>query len=110
MSTFEEREKGFEAKFKLDQESKFKINARRNRLLGDWAAAKLGLSGGAAEAYAKQVVQADFQSAGDADVVEKVLKDLLTEKIAIDEAAVRKELDRLSAVARTQVMGESKPK
>ena len=68
MTTFDKREEGFEKKFALDEEQKFKAMARRNRLLGLWAAEKLGLSGDAATAYAKEVVAADFEEAGDDDV------------------------------------------
>ena len=75
MTTFDKREEGFEKKFALDEEQKFKAEARRNRLLGLWAAEKLGMSGDAATAYAKEVVAADFEEAGDADVQHKVLKD-----------------------------------
>ena len=76
MTTFDKREEGFEKKFALDEEQKFKAEARRNRLLGLWAAEKLGLTGDAATAYAKEVVAADFEEAGDGDVVRKVLGDL----------------------------------
>jgi len=73
MNPFERRKEGFEKKFALDQEQKFKAEARRNRLLGLWAAEKLGFTGEAAMAYAREVVAADFEEAGDADVVRKVL-------------------------------------
>ena len=73
MTTFDKREEGFEKKFALDEEQKFKAMARRNRLLGLWAAEKLGLSGEEANAYAKDVVAADFEEAGDNDVLQKVL-------------------------------------
>ena len=76
MTTFDKREEGFEKKFALDEEQKFKAEARRNRLLGLWAAEKLGISGDAATAYAKEVVAADFEEAGDADVLRKVMNDL----------------------------------
>ena len=76
MSGFDEREKSFEAKFKQDQELQFKVKARRNKLLGLWAAGKLGLSGAAADAYAKEVVRADFEAPGDDDVLKKVFGDL----------------------------------
>ena len=108
MSGFDDREKGFEAKFKLDQDTQFKVTARRNKLLGLWAAAKLGLAGDAADAYAKDVVLADFETAGDSDVIAKVLKDLVAKGVAVDEAAIRKELDRLAPVAREQIVNETK--
>ena len=72
MTTFDKREEGFEKKFAIDEELKFKANARRNRLLGLWAADKLGLSGAEADAYAKEVVVADFEEAGDDDVFRKI--------------------------------------
>ena len=74
MTTFDKREEGFEKKFALDEEQKFKAEARRNRLLGLWAAEKLGLTGDAATAYAKEVVAADFEEAGDAGRPNKVVK------------------------------------
>ena len=103
MAGFDDREKGFEAKFKVDQELEFKINARLNRLLGDWAAELMGLAGEALDAYAKEVVVADFDRPGDADVVEKVLKDLADKDIAMEEADIRKKMDELRAVAREQL-------
>ena len=105
MTTFEEREKGYEAKFKQDQEFQFKATARRNKLLGLWAAGKLGLSGGDAEAYAKEVVVADFEEPGDDDVLRKVAGDLDGRGVGADE--VRREMDRLMAVAAEQVASES---
>lgn len=104
MTTFNEREKGFEQKYKHDQELQFKVNARRNKLLGLWAAEQMGLSGADAEAYAKQVVQADFEQPGDADVVAKVVNDLSAKGRPMPELQVRKELDRLFAVAKEQIM------
>ena len=103
MAGFDDREKGFEAKFKVDQELEFKINARLNRLLGDWAGELMGLAGEALDAYAKEVVVADFDRPGDADVVEKVLKDLADKDIAMEEADIRKKMDELRAVAREQL-------
>ena len=87
MTTFDKREEGFEKKFALDEEQKFKAEARRNRLLGLWAAEKLGLSGDAASAYAKEIVAAEFGEGGDADVIRKVLGDLSAKGIAVTEAA-----------------------
>src|SRR5688572_27102211 len=75
MTTFDKREEGFEKKFALDEESRFKATARRNKLFGMWAAEKLGLTGDAADAYAKEVVMSDFEEAGDEDVFKKVRKD-----------------------------------
>jgi len=108
MATFDEREKGFVAKYRLDQETQFKITARRNRLLGLWAAEKLGIKGPAAETYAKEVVAADFEKPGDQDVVDKVRRDLEAKGVVLGVAAVRGELDRLAGVARDQVMAELK--
>src|SRR5664279_5583980 len=82
MSTFDKREEGFEKKFALDEEQKFKAEARRNKLLGLWVAEKLGLSGEAANTYAKDVIAAEFQEAGDADVVRKVIGDLKAKGVA----------------------------
>jgi hypothetical protein len=107
MSTFNEREKGFEQKYKHDQELQFKVNARRNKLLGLWAAEQMGIAGSAAEAYAKEVVAADFEKPGDSDVVAKVLKDLKAKGKTTTEPQLRKELDRLLAVAKEQVMKQS---
>ena len=102
MSGFDDREKGFEAKYRVDQELEFKINARRNRLLGAWAAELMGVTGEAAESYAKDVVAADFDNPGDDDVVQKVLKDLADKDVAMEEADIRKKMDELRAVARQQ--------
>lgn len=102
MSGFDDREKGFEAKYRVDQELEFKINARRNRLLGAWAAELMGVTGEAAESYAKDVVAADFDNPGDDDVVQKVLKDLADKDVAMEEADIRKKMDELRAVAREQ--------
>jgi hypothetical protein len=104
MTTFDEREKAFEAKYKRDNELQFKVTARRNRLLGDWAAAKMGLTGQAAADYAKEVVAADFNRPGDEDVAEKVLADLTAKKVAVSAGDVRKEMDRLLTVAKEQLM------
>ena len=103
MSTFDKREEGFEKKFALDEEQKFKAEARRNRLLGMWVAEKLGLTGEAATAYAKEVVASDFEEAGDADVVRKVLADLTAKGVAITEPQLRVKMDELMAQAIQQV-------
>jgi len=103
MTTFDKREEGFERKFALDEELKFKAEARRNRLLGLWAAAKLGIVGDAANAYAKEVVAADFEEAGDKDVLHKVLKDLAAKGDAITEAELRLKMSELMAEAVVQV-------
>lgn len=101
MSSFDKRQEGFEKKFALDEEQKFKAEARRNKLLGLWAAEKLGKTGDDAAAYAKEVVAADFEEAGDADVLRKVVTDLAGK--GVSEADVRKKMDELVAVAVTQI-------
>lgn len=109
MTTFNEREKGFENKYKHDQETQFKITARRNKLLGLWAAEKMGVSGPAADTYAKEVVAADFEKPGDDDVVEKVVKDLGDKGLSVTAHDIRVEMERLLPVARDQVLKEVKP-
>ncbi len=105
MSGFDERQKGFESKFKHDQELQFKVMARRNKLLGQWAAGKLGIAD--ADAYAKEVVSADFEKAGDSDVVEKILKDAKAKGVAMAEADLRAQMDHLLPVAKKQIMEQS---
>ena len=102
MTTFDKREESFEKKFALDEELKFKAEARRNRLLGLWAAEKLGITGDAATAYAKEVVAAEFEEAG-SDVLHKVLKDLTGKGNAITEADIRAKMGELLAVAVAEV-------
>ena len=104
---FKDREKGYEAKYQHDQEMLFKITARRNKLLGLWAAEIMGISGDAADEYAKEVVASDFEEAGDADVVRKVLGDLNDEGAPTDEAALRKQMDILGDAARDQIENEA---
>jgi hypothetical protein len=101
MTTFDKREEGFEKKFALDEELKFKADARRNKLLGLWAAEKLGISGDAANAYAKEVVAADFDKAGGA--AGKVTTDLAAKGVALTEAELRATMDQLMAEAIAQV-------
>ena len=103
MSSFDKREEGFEKKFAMDEESKFKAMARRNRLLGMWAAEKLGITGDAATAYAKDVVAADFEQPGENDVVHKVTRDLTAKGIAITEPQLRARMDELLEQAIQQV-------
>jgi hypothetical protein len=103
MSNFDKREEGFEKKYALDEEQKFKAEARRNKLLGQWAAEKLGISGDAATAYAKEVVASDFEEAGDGDVVRKVLGDLTAKGVAVTEPQLRVKMDELMATAVAQV-------
>lgn len=101
MTTFDKREEGFEKKFALDEEQKFKAEARRNKLLGLWAAELLGKSGDEAAAYAKEVVASDFDEAGDADVLRKVAKDLAPK--GVSEQQVRVKMDELVATAVAQI-------
>ena len=103
MTTFDKREEGFEKKFAIDEELRFKADARRNKLLGLWVAEQLGLSGEAAAAYAKEVVAADFEEAGDRNVVHKVTADLAAKGIAISDAALGAKMTELMAQAITQV-------
>jgi hypothetical protein len=103
MNGFDDREKGFEAKYKVDLENEFKVIARRNRLLGAWAAEQMGLTGDAVDSYAKEVVESDFTKPGEDDVVEKVLADFGDKGIAIDESALRRKMDELRAMAREQL-------
>ncbi len=107
MSTFNEREKGFEAKYKHDQDLQFKVMARRNKLLGLWAAGKMGVTGADADTYAKEVVISDFDRPGDDDVLEKVHGDLAAKGLDLTDKDVRKEMDRLLDVARQQVEAEN---
>lgn len=106
MPTFEDREKEFEARFKHDEELRFKMTARRNRLAGLWAAERMGLSGEAADAYAKTVVAAEFDKGGDAHVVEKLVADLAAKGQAVTADQVRFELDHFAATAKQQLMSE----
>lgn len=106
MTTFDDRKKAAEAKFKHDQEFQFKVVARRNKLLGLWAAERMGIAGADAEAYAKQVVLADFDEPGDDDVVRKVLGDLTEKGIEADAREIRRHMERLLEEAKTQVSAE----
>jgi hypothetical protein len=107
MSVFEDRERGEEAKFANDADMMFRIQARRNRLLGQWGAERMGLSAVEAEAYAKSVVQADFEEASDEDVVRKLLGDLISAGVDAEEAEVRTALAAKEVEARRALMGEA---
>jgi hypothetical protein len=107
MSTFDDRERAFEAKFARDEDMAFRITARRNKLLGQWAAAKMSLTPEETDAYAKAVVQADFEEAGDEDVIRKLLGDMLAANVEIDDATVRRAIEEQTVEARRQLM-ESK--
>lgn len=103
MTTFDEREKGFESKFALDQEQEFKAVARRNRLLGEWAADKMGLQGERRDDYARAVVKSDFEQPGDEDVYRKVMQDLEGAGLGVRESELRTKMDELLAQAREQI-------
>ncbi|MBM3928147.1 MAG: DUF1476 domain-containing protein [Sphingomonadales bacterium] len=105
MTTFDDRERAFETKFARDEEMAFRVTARRNRLVGQWAAEKMGLTPEETDAYAKAVVQADFEEAGDEDVIRKVVGDLTAAGIAdADESTVRRALDDALVEARRQLL------
>ena len=95
----DKRQEGFEPKFAHDEEMLFRANARRDKLLGLWAAEKLGLSGAEAEAYAKSMVVADFEEAGDEDVFRKVRADFDAKKVEQSDHQIRRHMDELLAVA-----------
>jgi hypothetical protein len=103
MTTFDKREEGFEKQFAHDEDLKFKAMARRNKLLGLWAAEKLGMAGADADAYAKEVVLADFEEAGDDDVLRKVRKDLEAKGVAQSDQQIRQKMDELLAQAVAQI-------
>jgi hypothetical protein len=104
MTQFEDRERAFESKFAHDEEMKFRITARRNRLLGQWAARKMGLSEAEADAYAKDVVRSDFEEAGEHDVIRKLLGDLIAAGVEVDEETVREAMRNKEIDARRQII------
>ena len=104
MTQFDDRERAFEAQFARDEELQFRVLARRNRLLGAWAAELMGLSAVEAESYAKDVVRADFEEAGDEDVIRKLLGDLTSAGIDVDETRIRDALGHKMVEARRQLM------
>lgn len=106
MSSFDDRKKGQEAKFAHDAELRFKAEARRNKLLGLWAAEQLGLSGDEAKAYASEVVAADFIEAGDGDVFRKVSEDFKAKGTSISDETLRQKMVELVAQAQEQVLAE----
>jgi hypothetical protein len=107
MTDFSDRERAEEAKYAMDEQTAFRVAARRNRLLGHWAAAKMGLTPEETDAYAKEVIQADFEEAGDEDVIRKVLGDLTAAGIDVDDAGVRAALEEKAIEAKRQLMSES---
>lgn len=106
MSQFDDRERAYEAKFAHDEEMNFRMIARRNRLLGEWAARKMGLSDEETASYAKDVVRADFEEAGDDDVVRKLVGDLTGAGVEIDEAQIREAIGHKTVEARRQIIQE----
>ena len=103
MTTFDKREEGFERKFAHDEELRFKATARRNKLIGLWAAEKLGLAGAAAENYAKDVVAADFEHPGSENVLGKLRKDFDTKGVATSDAEIRQVMNEMLAQAAAQI-------
>ena len=104
MTTFDDRERAFEAKFARDEEMVFRVIARRNRLVGQWAAAKMQLTPEETDAYAKAVVQADFEEAGDEDVIRKLLGDLTSAGVEMDEGRIREALADRTIEAKRQLV------
>jgi len=107
MTTFDDRERAFEKKFARDEEMQFRIIARRNKLLGQWAARQMGLSEAETESYAKDVVRSDFEEAGDHDVVRKVLGDLTAAGVDCDESRIVEMLGHKEVEARRQIIESS---
>lgn len=105
MTDFNDRERAEESKFARDEDFQFRVQARRNRLLGAWAAEQMGLSPEEGEAYAKAVVQADFEEAGDEDVIRKLLGDLISAGIETSDADIRAALEAKTVEARRALMG-----
>ena len=103
MTTFDDREKGYEAKYALDQEQEFKAVARRNKSLGLWAADKMGLSPDSADQYASAVVRADFEQPGEEDVFRKVAGDFKGSGLTVSEGEIRSKMDELMSIAREQI-------
>jgi hypothetical protein len=107
MTQFEDRQRAFEAKYARAEEMQFRITARRNRLLGEWAARQMGLSDAETESYAKDVVRSDFEEAGEQDVIRKVLGDLTAAGVDCDEEKVREALRNKEIEARRQIIEAS---
>ena len=103
MTTFDKREEGFEKQFAHDEDLRFKATARRNKMLGKWAAEKQGLSGADAEAYAKEVVLADFEESGEEDVFRKIRADFDSKGIKLPDEDIRRQMHELLAKAVTEV-------
>ena len=107
MTQFDERERAFEAKYARDEEMQFRITARRNRLLGHWAARRMGLTDAEADSYAKDVVRSDFEEAGEHDVIRKVLGDLTAAGVDCDEETIGEALRNKEIEARRQIIEAS---
>lgn len=103
MTTFDDRERAFEAKYAHDEEIAFRVTARRNKLVAHWAAGLMKLTPEETDAYAKAVVQADFEEAGDEDVIRKLLGDLTAAGVEMDDATVRRTLGEKADEARRQL-------
>ncbi len=108
MTTFDDREKAYEKKFALDQDLRFKAESRRNKMLAEWAAAKLGIEGAAVEDYIKAVRKADLAEKGDDDVFRKVKQDLTDKSIAVDDAEIRKVMGEFLAKAVAEIEAAGK--
>ena len=106
MTTFDEREKVFEDKYKHDQDLQFRVEVRRNKLLGLWVAELLGIEGADAEAYAKEVVKADFEEPGVDDVIRKIQGDAAPKNLDLSEHRIRKKMDEMTVIAKEQIMTE----
>ena len=107
MSQFQDRERAFEAKYARDEDMQFRIIARRNRLLGEWAARLMGLTDAEGESYAKDVIRSDFEDAGEQDVIRKVLGDLTAAGVECDEDKVVEALRNKEVEARRQIIEAS---
>ena len=104
MTSFDDRERAFESQYARDEEMQFRIIARRNRLLGEWAAGLMGLTDVEATSYAKDVVRADFEEAGDEDVIRKILGDVTAAGVDCDESTIREALGHKLVEARRQII------
>jgi hypothetical protein len=108
MTTFDERQKGFEKKFAMDQDLKFRAESRRNKMMAEWAAGKLGITGAALDDYVKAVRKADLEEKGDDDVFRKIRKDLDAKSIAVTDNEIREAMFKFLETAVAQIQGESK--
>ncbi len=105
---FRDREKGFERKYELDEDLRFRIQSRRNRLFGQWIASKLGLTGADADAYVQDVIAADFEKPGDDDILDKVKRDLVARNLPAVDGELKSKLGELEAEAAAQILGTPK--